>query len=235
MDGEGWGIAPRPGEDGADRPGIVVEAEEVLVSYAWQLSAGGALALVAWAAAAFSGAPVPLLWLLLVAVGLLLLYAFPVTREPRLSRDVLRRWDQQRVERALQSAGVSADPRLEVAESMADRVVRHPAVEQRVRDAATALVSRLHRLLNDLGRVEYLAEARVAMQRGEDTRSISDLQDLLDARVGEVLGQLAALHGTVVLRDASALARVVGEVEDLVRELEAEQEVERLLLDAETE
>ena len=161
------------------------------------------------------------------------LYFFPITRELRLARDVLRRWDQLRVERALQSSGVSSDPRLEVAESMADRVLRHPSADQRIREATNALLRRLQRLLRDLGRIEYLTHARMTMDQGDAARSISDLQDLLDARVAEVLGQIAVLHRTVVLRDEAALEGVVTALEDLVRELEAEQDVERLLSDAE--
>ena len=161
------------------------------------------------------------------------LYFFPITRELRLARDALRRWDQLRVERALQSSGVSSDPRLEVAESMADRVLRHPSADQRIREATNALLRRLQRLLRDLGRIEYLTHARMTMDQGDAARSISDLQDLLDARVAEVLGQIAVLHRTVVLRDEAALEGVVTALEDLVRELEAEQDVERLLSDAE--
>jgi hypothetical protein len=137
------------------------------------------------------------------------------------------------VERALESSGVFGDARLEVAESMADRILRHPSADQRVRDATNGLLRRLHRLLRDLGRVEYLTHARIAMDRGDTARSMSDLQDLLDARVAEALGQIASLHRTVVLRDEASLERVVAGVEDLVLELEAEKEVERLLSDAE--
>lgn len=216
-----------------DRPRVVEEAEEVLGSYAWQLSGVGALAVRGWVASTAMSEPLPLLWLIAALLALVALYVSPLTREPRLARDVLRRWDDRRVDRALEAGGISDDPRLEVAESMADRIVRHPSVEPRVRNATAALLYRLRRLLSDIRRVEYLAQARVTMERGDDTRSISDLQDHLDARIAEVLGQLASLHSTVVLRDAGSLGRVVEEVEDLVRELEAAHDVERLLLDAE--
>lgn len=229
-DGE---LIPHEPDELPDRPRVVDEASEILSGYGWQLAAGAAGVTAAWGAAAFFGAPLPLLWLVLALSLLLLLYLAPVTREPRLARDVLRRWDQQRIERALDSAGASGDPRMEVAESMAERVVRHPNVDQRARDAATALVRRLRRLLSDLRRVEYLSQARVAMDREQGARSISDLQDMLDARVAEILGQLAALHRVVVLREAASLERVVTDVEELVYALEAEQEVERLLQDAE--
>ena len=44
---------------------------------------------------------------------------------------------------------------------------------------------------------------------------------------------MAELHSTVVLRDSGSVERVVGRVEELIHELEAEREVERLLTDAE--
>jgi len=222
-----------PGEDPPERPRVVDEANEVLGSYSLQLLGAGGVASVLWVASAFFGASLPPIWLVATLAVLMALYVVPVTREPRLAREVLRRWDLLRVERALEASGISGDPRLEVAESMADRVLRHPTADPRIREATNALLRRLQRLLRDLGRLEYLTHARISMDRGEAARSISDLQDLLDARVAEVIGQIASLHRTVVLRDEVSLEGVVSAVEDLVRELEAEQEVERLLTDAE--
>ena len=226
-----YGIVP--GEDPPDRPRVVDEADEVLTSYTWQLVATGGVVAAAWVGAGFFGASIPPLLPILFFLMLLILFLAPVTREPRLAREVLRRWDRLRVERALESSGITGDPRLEVAEGMADRVLRHPSVDQRVRDATSSLVSKLRMVLKDLRRVEYLTDARGALSQKEMTRSISDLQDLLDARAAELIGQIAELHRTVVLRDAAALERVVKNVEDLVNELEAEREVERLLSDAE--
>lgn len=221
-----------PDDDAPELPRVVEEAYEVLGSYSWKLVvAGGATILLG--GGLFLPFSLPVAWLAVVLAVLLVLYFAPVTREPRLARDVLRRWDQLRVERALESSGVAGDPRLEVAESMAERVLRHPSVDERIRGATRALLNRLHRMLRDLRRVEYLTQARVTQNRGEASRSVSDLQDLLDARVAEILGQIAELHRTVVLRDAASLERVVTDVEDLLRELEAEKEVERLLSDAE--
>jgi hypothetical protein len=222
-----------PGEDPPDRPRVVDEADEVLTAYTWQLLGVGGVTVLAWAGAGFFGAGMPALIPILVLVALVLLFLAPVTREPRLAREVVRRWDRLRVERALESSGIGGDPRLEVAEAMADRVLRHPSVDQRVRDATSSLVAKLRMVLRDLRRVEYLTDARGALSQSEMTRSISDLQDLLDARAAELLGQIAELHRTVVLRDAAALERVMDHVEDLANELQAEREVERLLSDAE--
>jgi hypothetical protein len=234
MEGSGEDrYAVTPGAEAPDRPRVVDEAHEVLSTYSWQLVGSGGAVGALWILSDFLEMGIPMLGPVAIIAVLLFLYVVPVTREPRLAREVLRRWDRLRVERALESTGFSEDPRLEVAESMADRVLRHPSVDARVRDAAQALVSRLRLALRDLQRVQYLTDARATMNQSESSRSISDLHDLLDARVAEVLGQLAELHSTVVLRDASSLERVVGRVEELIHELEAEREVERLLTDAE--
>lgn len=222
-------------EPGSDLPRVVEEAHEVLGAYHLQIGGAAAFSVVGWVAALLSGTILPLSWLVVVLGALFVLAFSPVTREPRLAKDVLRRWDALRVDRALASSGVSSDPRLEVAESMADRIVRHPASDERVRSATAAMLRRLRRLLDDLRRTQYLAKAQLADERHETSRSVSDLQDLLDARVADVLGQLAQLHRTVVLRDTGSLERVVGAVEGLIHELEAEHEVERLLSSAESE
>ena len=222
-----------PGEDAPDRPRVVDEAYEVLATYTRQLVGTAAATAALGLVALYFDAPDLLLWPALVIGVLLLLYFAPVTREPRLARDVLRRWDQLRVERALESAGVTGDARLEVAESMAERIVRHPTADQRVRDATGTLLKKMGLTIQDLRRVEYLADARSTLEQGSEARSISDIQDLLDARAAEVLSQIAEIHHTVVLRDASALERVMRGVEELIIELEAEREVERLISDAE--
>jgi len=215
-----------------DRPRVVDEADEVLAAYGWQLGGAGAAATIAWAASVWLGNPLPIVWLLVLLGVLVLLYLAPVTRAPKLAREVLRRWDELRVQRALESGGVSDDPRLEVAEAMAHRIVRHPTVTPSVRQTAEALVARLQTLLADLRRVEWLART-TSFDADRRMRSISDLQDVLDARVASILGQLAELHRTVVLRDVEATERAVASVRQLLLELEAEDDVERLLADAE--
>jgi hypothetical protein len=226
-----FGLAPV--DEAPNVPRVVEEAHEVLSAYAWQALAAGGAAVLAWLGTGMYGIWLSPLWLILALVLLLVVFLVPVTREPRLAREVIRRWDQLRVERALASSGVSSDPRFEVAESMADRIVRHPAVDERTRRATRSMVVRLHRLLDDLRRVSYLTQSQFADERVDVNRSVSDLQDLLDARVADILVQLAQLHRTVVLRDSASLDRVVTGVEDLVRELEAERDVERLLSNAE--
>ena len=219
-------------EQPPDRPRVVEEAHEVLGSYGWELVGSGALATLLWGAAVWRDLAVPLWWLVAFVAALVFLYVFPVTRAPKLAREVLRRWDELRVQRALERSGVSDDPRLEVAEAMAHRIVRHPAVAPDVRRTAEELVNRLQILLTDLRRVQWLARS-MTMDDDRRTRSISDLQDVLDARVASILAQLAELHRTVVLRDAAATERALASVHELLADLAAETEVERLLADAE--
>jgi len=219
-------------EEPPDRPRVVEEADEVLTAYSWQLVGAGGLASLGWAVSLWLGVPVSVIWLVAVVCVLLILYMSPVTRQPKLAREVLRRWDELRVQRALENSGVSEDPRLEVSEAMARRIVRHPTVSLEVRQTAEALVARLQVLLNDLRRVEWLARSTSLERRGS-LRSVSDLQDVLDARVASIVAQLAELHRTVVLRDAVATEVAVVRVRELLATLEAEDEVDRLLADAE--
>lgn len=232
MDREG--IAEVPGPERPERPGVVEEADEVLATYGWQLVGAGAAGAAAWVVSTlYVGLSLPLPWLVLYLIVLVILYTWPMAREPRLAREVIRRWDDLRVERALETAGLGDDPRLEVARSMAERVLRHPSVEERVRATIRALVNRLEVVLKDLRRVEWLMEGPSRPADRHRTRSISDLMDVLDARVASILGQIAEIHRTVVLRDALALERALDSVDDLLRDLEAEQEVDRLLAGAE--
>lgn len=216
-----------------DRPRVVEEAEEVLDAYGLRLAAAGVVGGVAWSVAAtFLPGLVPIPWLVGFFALLAALFFFPVTREPRLARDVLRRWDDLRVDKALEDGGLQSDPRLLVAESMAERVLRHPTVEDRVRVTVRELIRRIRILLRDLRRVDWLGQTRSIQNERSRARSIADLHDILDARIASILGTLAEIHRTVVLHDAIALDRAMEGVEELLRTLEAEREVDRLLAQA---
>lgn len=215
------------------RPRVVDEAYEVMGSWSQTLIMSGLGATILWMmVGSLTLITLPIWGLPIVFLLLAMLYLWPVSREPRLARDVLRKWDDLRVDRALGSAGIYDDPRLEVAEAMADRVLRHPSVEEGARERARLLVRRLKLLLSDLRRVEWLVQTG-SSALSPTGRSVSDLQDVLDARVAGILGQLTEIHRTVVMRDADALGRALASVDDLLRELEAEREVDRLLSEAE--
>ena len=216
------------------RPRVVDEADEVLGAWSRLLAMSGVgITAIYFVVSATITAQLPLWGLPAVYLLISALYVWPLTREPRLARDVLRKWDMLRVDRALGSAGVWDDPRLEVAEAMADRVLRHPSVDDRAREQARLLVRRLKLLLGDLRRVEWLVQTGGEPDERFGGRSLSDLRDVLDARLAGILGRLTDLHRTVVLRDAEALEHAIDATDRLLAELEAEREVERLLSEAE--
>lgn len=107
-----------PVDERQDLPRVVEEAHEVLAGYGWQVLGLGVGAAALWGALFAAGLFFPIQWLLMVLVALGVVYFFPVSREPRLAKDVIRRWDHLRVDRALESSGLATDPRLEVAESL---------------------------------------------------------------------------------------------------------------------
>ena len=223
-----------PDEITSERPAVVDEAHDVIGIYGRQLLTTAAGAGLIYLIAGVMNRSIPWVLLPIIFVALAVLYMAPVTREPKLAREVLWRWDRLRVDRALQASGVG-DPRLEVAESMAERILRHPSADERARTNARDLVRRLRVLLRDLDRVRWLAESRASFGGDPGSRSISDLQDLLDARVADIIHRIAELHSTVIMRDLVALERVTAEAEELLLDLEAEREVERLLSEAERE
>ena len=222
-----------PNEEARDLPRVVEEAYEILSAYGMQLGLSAAMTFVVAMAVGSFGSWLAALAAVPVLVVLVLLYFVPITREPRLAKEVLRRWDVLRIERALESSGIPQDPRLEVAESMAHRIIRHPSVDERTRVSTAAMVARLKRLLNDARRTTYLIQTQRTNGRADLNRSVSDLQDLLDARAAEVIARLADVHHAVVLRDDVSLERVLAGIDRLMVELGAEVEVERLLADAE--
>ncbi len=230
-DSEEHGLDPH--DDARDLPRVVEEAYEILAGYGLALGVAAALAILVALGVGLMVSWVAALGTVPVLAVLTFLYFSPITREPRLAKEVLRRWDVLRIERALESSGVPVDPRLEVAESMAHRIIRHPSVDERTRASTEAMVKRLKRLLNDARRTNYLIQTQRTNGRPDAMRSVSDLQDLLDARAAEVLARLADVHHAVVLRDDASLERVLAGIDRLMIELGAEVEVERLLADAE--
>lgn len=224
-----------PHEEVRDLPRVVEEAYEILSGYGLKLGLVAALTVLGAFGVGLSGFWLGAIGALPVLAVLGLLWVVPIAREPSLAKDVLRRWDVLRIERALESSGIPQDPRLEVAESMAHRIVRHPSVDERTRVSTVAMVNRLKRLVNDARRTTYLIQTQRTNGAPDVSRSISDLQDLLDARAAEVLARLADVHHAVVLRDDASLERVLSGVDRLMVEFGAELEVERLLADAERE
>lgn len=221
-------------DDEADKPEPVRAAESELRTWGLGLATAGAVgSLWYWMAIVDRGVVLPLSWWFLFLVGLLVAYFLPPTRGPRLARAILRRWDELRVEQALEGAGATLDPQVQVGMEMAGRIVRHPAADAESRESAARLLHALRVTARDRRTVELMRQARMAgaavADRGE--RSFSDVLDFLDAREGELLTSLERLHRAVLQRDSAAVAQLRGEADAVLERLAAEMDVERLLLD----
>lgn len=219
-------------DDEAEKPEPVRAAEAEVRSWGLGLAvAGGVGSIWYWMLVVDQGVILPLTWLFLFLVALLVVYYVPPTRGPRLARNILRRWDQLRVEHALDGAGASAHPQVQVGMEMAGRIVRHPGADEASRESAARLLHALRVTARDRRTVELMRQARMADVARPDRseRSLSDVLDFLDAREGELLTSLERLHRAVLQRDSAAVAQLRGEADEVLERLAAEADVERLL------
>ena len=227
-----------PEEDGAlvpyaedTKPEVVVEAERTIrrlgLSLGGTAAAGSFLYLVPQF---LFGTPLPLSWLALFFVGLLLFFFYPQNRTARQARDILRRWDEIEIRNALEISGAPSDPRLQVAETMGSRILQHPGITPATNQVVVSLLKRLREGTRDQRLLEVMHEAEGRWPSSvPGPRSLSDLADYLEARVGRLLGALAEVHGAVVKRDADEVAKVLEDANQVLVELEASIEVDRLL------
>lgn len=221
-------------DDEAEKPEPVRAAEAELRAWAVGLGLTGVVGtLWFWIAVMDRGLTLPLGWLLTVLAALLVAFYVPPTRGPRLARAILRRWDELRVEQALEGAGAAVDPRVQVGTEMTGRIVRHPAADTGARESAARLLHALRVTARDRRTVGLMWQARAAGATRPDhgERSLSDVLDFLDAREGELLSSLERLHRAVLRRDDVAVAQLRDEADEVLARLSAERDVERLLED----
>jgi hypothetical protein len=218
------------GEPG-EKPVPVEEAERALRRWGAGLAGTGAVGSAAyWFALLQLEVFFPLQWWITFLVALVALFFFPPNRGPRFSREILRRWDDLQIERALEEGGASPAPEVRVAEQMARRVTGHPSVDGPVAQVAADLLRAIRRTAQDRRTIQLLQrsgawEARDAPRE----RTLSDVLDYIVGREGELLASLEGLHRAVVRRDAAAAREVGSQAQDLLARLEAEEEVEKLL------
>lgn len=213
-----------------EKPNAVVEAEEALQRWGLTLAGTGTAGSIAyWFAVLQFDLFLPIQWWFVFMITLVALFFFPPNRGPRNSRELLRRWDDLGIQKALEEGGVSPDPKVRVAEEMAQRVAGHPHADPPVRRAASDLLSAVRQTAQDRRTIRLLQQS--GAWEGPDTRerTLSDVLDFLSGREGELLGSLEKLHRAVVKRDASAAAELSLEARDLLAHMEAEEEVEKLL------
>lgn len=114
-----------------------------------------------------------------------------------------------------------ADPRLQAAEMMWQRLSCHPGATPATRRLAEDLVAALRRVIQDAARITELIASGTNPESAPPENSLSDSLDDLDARAGDLLGALAALHGVIVRRDLTGPARALVDAERMLSELHA--------------
>ncbi len=214
-----------------DKPAPVEEAERALRRWGRTLAGVGAVGSVAyWFALLQLEVFFPIQWWVAFLVALVALFFFPPNRGPRFSREILRRWDDLQIDRALEEGGASPDPEVRVAEQMARRVTGHPAVDGAVAQVATDLLRAIRRTAQDRRTIQLLQRSGPWGARDDAReRTLSDVLDYVAGREGELLASLEGLHRAVVRRDAVAAREVGAQAQDLLARLQAEEEVDRLL------
>ncbi len=217
--------------DESEKPDAVDEAEHSVRHLGFALAGTGVLGSALWWLHVLGmGFPlIPLSWLGIFLVALVLFFFFPQTRKARLARDILRHWDDVQIRGLLEASGASTDPRLQAADRMGRRIARHPGATEEMRQIAADLLSALRQTTRDQRLVEVMLDARRASGDAADTASLADAQDYVEARAGRLLGALADLHSGVVKRDAKEVSTVLTEAAEILAELGALEEVDRLL------
>lgn len=127
--------------------------------------------------------------------------------------------DAERTARLPGSNESPTDPRLQAAEMMRQKLACHPGATPGTRSIAEDLVSALRRVIEDARLIEGRVTSRADRQHALTGSSVSDSLDDLDARAGDLLGAMTALHGVIVRRDLTEAARGLVEAEQLLSEV----------------
>lgn len=222
-------ISAKTGHE-AEKPEVVEKAEKAVERWGLGLAGTGAVGSIAyWLALIQFDMYFPLQWWFVFLAGLVALFFFPPNRGPRNSRELLRRWDDLKIQHLLEEGGASPDPTVRVAEEMAQRVKGHPQAEETVRQVASELLHSIRRTAHDRRTIRLLQQSGAWNQEDSQERTLSDVLDFISGREGELLASLEKLHRAVVKRDASAAEELSSEARSLLVQLEAEEEVEGFL------
>ena len=213
------------------QPEAVREAEQVLRRFGLAVGASVVSLVALYVAMLFFVGPIfPASWWTLALAGAIASYFFPPTRQAQRARELLRRWDEAAARAALEQAGTATEPQLQVAEAMGARILGHPAVDAATGRAVAQLLERLRQAARDQRTLSIMQRADESWpSTAPGPRTLSDLNDYLEARAGRLLGALAEIHSAVVKRDSEGVERVLEEANQILAEVEASNEVDRLL------
>lgn len=226
-------VPPTLPAQGAPPPAQAVqEAAAVLARFRKiMLRTGGGLGLVFVGA---SMATEPITWCLsLLGLGTVALaYRFPLTGRVRRARAVMREWESggelpaPRVgSPAADPGAAAADPRLAAADTVIARLAEH-AADPRAVAFGQEVRQQLVRVLGDARAVEQL---RGALSPAEAEARLGALRAQVDERIDRLMAALTEVYQAVLAHDDATLGAVLERGEDVLRQLSARQEVERLL------
>lgn len=215
------------------KPEVVREAEQTIQRFGMGVGAAAVGVVLAYLTMMIVIGPLlPASWWTMALAAVIGSFFFPPTRKAQRARELLRQWDDISSRTALEASGAATDPHLQVAEAMGDRVLRHPALAPDAGRAVAQLLDRLRQATRDQRTLQIMSRTASGPQRVvPGPRTLSDLDDYLEARIGRLLGALAEIHSAVVERDADEVERVLGDAHDILAEVEASNEVSRILGD----
>jgi len=214
------------------KPPDVVDAEAVIHKRAWVLAGSGlSISGAYWISAIVTEFVLaPISWWVISLIGLMLLFFYPQDRNGRRAREIMKHWDDIQVKTALEISGASTDPRLQVANTMASRILQHPEFRDGANQVVAGLVESLRQATLDQRTLEVMTEAKDYISTGTPGgRSLSDLHDYIESRIGRLLGTLSEVHAAVVRCDSEAVTGVLEDAVEVLVELEASNEVQQLL------
>lgn len=214
--------------DGEQSPSVVQEAQDQLQSLRERLGLAGGSLVVAGLIAHAIGAPfvVPAVAAGLAGVGVL--YLVPPTARGRWARRVMERWRSEG-RRGLVEFGQPVDQRVDVTEAMVDRIRVHAGSTARSTIAADELYRSVCSALDDLAVVGVLGRADQEVDGTGLEERAKSIRTQIDKRIDTAVDAVAEIYEAVLGHDEVALRRVLSRVDEELRHLRAEVEVERLL------
>lgn len=170
----------------------------------------------------------PISWCLSAAsLGLVsLAYRFPPSRRIRRARTVVRGWESMELLQARPDGPSESDPRLAAADAVIARLAEHAGADRRPVVFGQEVRQQLARVLEDRRAVEQL---RDALSPAEAEARLAPLRAQVDERIDRLMAALAEVYEALLAQDDATLGTVLARGEDLLHQVRARQEVERLL------
>lgn len=207
-------------------PAVVEEARASLARFRKIMFRTGGVFGAALAAATLATEPIS--WCLSAAsLGIVsLAYRFPPTRRIRRARAVMRGWESMELLQARPDTPSGSDPRLAAADAVIARLAEHAGADRRPVAFGQEVRQQLARVLDDRRAVEQL---RDALSPAEAEARLAPLRTQVDDRIDRLMAALAEVYEALLAQDDATLGTVLARGEDLLRQVRARQEVERLL------